>query len=411
MDLETDLAHIHELDALEALRPHWQDSLATLPKDLPSFLTPAEIRTSRQWGGISPEADEALERTAHRIATNPVLLRLAWHGYRLAFTHKDYNGFRNWPGLIHALGNDAGTFYLLLCLAAIPQIRATHRARGIPEQITRHTCQDLHIGAQRYHAISNGHLGIEPFLLSWHRLIASGDLHRLGRMQYLVRPFGGKLRAFRHRSSGRVLALSEPGISFDAEGQIAREPDHPTVRTSHLLETPAEITGTPISSHGFALPKETTLSYAEWDCVLRPGDPVLEMHIPEGEPMTLEACHTSMQQALDFFPAYYPDRPFVAFACASWILNTQLEHMLSPTSNLVAYQRELYLFPRPYSGKDGLYFIFYQNDIDPTTAPRNTSLKRAVLDHLAAGHPLRNGGMFFLKEDMKHFGTQFYRQK
>ena len=43
-----------------------------------------------------------------------------------------------------------------------------------------------------------------------------------------------------------------------------------------------------------------------WDCVLRPDDTTLGMHIPEGEPMTLERCRDSMDEALDFYPRYSP---------------------------------------------------------------------------------------------------------
>jgi hypothetical protein len=160
-----------------------------------------------------------------------------------------------------------------------------------------------------------------------------------------------------------------------------------------------------------AIRRERTLSLDDWNPVLSPGDPVLEMHIPEGEAITPDVCRSSMQQALDFFPKYEPDRPFVSFACYSWIFNTQLEEMLFPASNLVRYQRELYLFPTPSSGKDGLYFIFYKDDVDIQTAPRDTTLKRAFLDHLAAGIPLRNGGMFMLKDDFRRFGTQHYRSQ
>lgn len=81
-----------------------------------------------------------------------------------------------------------------------------------------------------------------------------------------------------------------------------------------------------------------------------------------------------------------------------------------PTSNMVLWQRELYLFPWSSNGKAGLFSIFGEDEIDPASAPRDTSLRRAVLDHLAAGRPLRNGAMFMLREDFQHFGTQHYRR-
>jgi hypothetical protein len=71
--------------------------------------------------------------------------------------------------------------------------------------------------------------------------------------------------------------------------------------------------------------------------------------------------------------------------------------------------RELYLFPVPSTADAGLWFIFFQNTFDPATAPRDTSLQRAVLDYLAAGNRWRVGGMFFLLDDLGEFGRQHYR--
>ncbi len=414
MELKTILTQLGEPDATDALRPHWEASEATFPGERPSFLTPAEFEVSREWSGFGPEIDPALEKTADRIAENPALLRLAWHGYWLLFKAPDYNQFRDWPTLKRALAESSGIFNLLLSLAAVPRLRAVHNARGVPEQVTRHTALDIRIGAHRYKSISGGRLGMERRLLFWHRLVSSGDLYRLGRMQYVLRPFRGQVRVYRSRSTNRVLALSEGGIRFNREGYVdgaGGVTDAENGWTSCLTETKTTVTGSPISPYGMAIRRERTLSLDDWNPVLSPGDPVLEMHIPEGEAITPDVCRSSMQQALDFFPKYEPDRPFVSFACYSWIFNTQLEEMLFPASNLVRYQRELYLFPTPSSGKDGLYFIFYKDDVDIQTAPRDTTLKRAFLDHLAAGIPLRNGGMFMLKDDFRRFGTQHYRSQ
>jgi hypothetical protein len=114
---------------------------------------------------------------------------------------------------------------------------------------------------------------------------------------------------------------------------------------------------------------------------------------------------------MEFFPRHFPERPFVGFACDSWILNPELTEICSATSNMVLWQRELYLFPVPSNGRAGLQFIFGREDVDPATAPRDTRLRRALLDQLAAGRPLRAGGMFCLAHEAAEFGTQPYRRR
>ena len=90
-------------------------------------------------------------------------------------------------------------------------------------------------------------------------------------------------------------------------------------------------------------------------------------------------------------------------------MNPECESFYSPSANFVRYQRELYLYPTPYAESGGVFFIFDADTVDPATAPRDTSIRRAMADHLAAGGILRNGGMFFFPDEMAAFGTQVYR--
>ena len=117
-----------------------------------------------------------------------------------------------------------------------------------------------------------------------------------------------------------------------------------------------------------------------------------------------------MARALEFFPRYFPERPFVGFACGSWILNPELDWIFAHDNNMVLWQKELYLFPIPSPQRTGLFFVFGTDNVDPATSPRDTSLRRALLDHVAQGGRLIAEGMFSLAEDSGEYGTQFYRR-
>ena len=90
-------------------------------------------------------------------------------------------------------------------------------------------------------------------------------------------------------------------------------------------------------------------------------------------------------------------------------MNPEFETFYSPTANFVLYQKEVYLYPRGWADGGGVSFIFDAPTMDPKTAPRDTSIRRAMADHVAAGGILRYGSMFFLKEDMAKYRTQCYR--
>jgi len=409
MDLADVLAELGADGAFDALAPHWAESEACFPDAAPAFLTPAQIRASRELAALPAELDALLLETARRVRERPALLHLAWHCFRLLFEHRDYAGghIAKWPSLERVLSDLSGVFYLLVALAVAPLTRAVHRELGVPEAITRGTLKDFGELTDLYRRENGGAWGVLLRILYWLRHYTAGELYGLGRMEYMVRPFRGGVQAFRHRESGETLALAEDGVWFDDEGHASVGAEAGGW-TSRLSIDEHAIVGFPVSPFGKALRREVRLDPAVWRRVLGPRDPVLEMHIPAGGGMTPERCADSMRQALEFFPRYFPDRSFVGFACASWILNPDMAELCSSPSNMVLWQRELYLLPCPSNGRAGLFSIFGQEEIDPATAPRDTSLRRGVLDRLAAARPLRAGGMFMLKEDFQHFGTQFY---
>ena len=147
----------------------------------------------------------------------------------------------------------------------------------------------------------------------------------------------------------------------------------------------------------------------EWVEVLAPGAPVLHLHIPVGRPLELEGCRRSLEEALRFFPACFPEVPFVAFSCTSWLLDAQLEVLLPPSSNLVRFLRQMYLLPMVGDGREAFEWVFDGVPTDLAQAPRDTTLRRALLDHLLAGGHLRGGSCFLLPEDLPRWGTDIYR--
>ncbi|MBI3945769.1 MAG: DUF5596 domain-containing protein [Armatimonadetes bacterium] len=390
--------------------------MASIPAGTPAFLSPATFLESRAFCEAPSEADPVLIEAARRVRENPALLHLAWHCQRLLFDYRDYDAseVRHWPDLAEALGDLSGVFYLLVALSAIPRMRAHDARQGIPEAVTRNGSRRVPETMRSFAERHAGRRGVRPGTLPWLRHHVWGDLYRPGRLEYMARPFRGRLRAFRHRVTGEVIALSEADVVFNAEGYVdsGALAEAPGERwTARLVEDERAVTGSPIAPTGRAIRREVTLSRAEWACVLARTDPVLDIHIPDGGGMTPERCRDSMNQAQRFFPRHFPERPFVAFSCISWIMNPQIAEFYTPTSNMVLLQNEGYLFPCPSNGKAGLGFIFGTEQVDPATAPRDTSLRRAMLDHLAAGKPLRSGGMFVLKEDLVHYGAQHYRRR
>ena len=76
---------------------------------------------------------------------------------------------------------------------------------------------------------------------------------------------------------------------------------------------------------------------------------------------------------------------------------------------MVRFQREFYLFPTHSSGRSGFDCICpLHNSADLTSLPRDTRLRRAIVDHLQAGGYLRSGGGLLFAEDLD-WGNQVYQ--
>lgn len=74
---------------------------------------------------------------------------------------------------------------------------------------------------------------------------------------------------------------------------------------------------------------------------LKKGDPVIEIHIPAGGPITPEECAASMAKAREFFPKYFPDFEYKCFTCHSWLLDSVLTELLPESSNILRF-REMF---------------------------------------------------------------------
>ncbi|MFF8957152.1 acyltransferase domain-containing protein [Streptomyces sp. NPDC014894] len=206
-------------------------------------------------------------------------------------------------------------------LAALPHVRAFHRERSVPADVSRRTLADL--GRQMaLHRAAHGAGGLPaPW---WLRLHFRGELYQLGRLQFQRSRLG------------------------DAPGAAVRSAGLP---------------------HG-------------------PGDPVLELHIPDFlGPLTPEACDRSLARAGAFFARSFPEEPYALAACDSWLLDSQLAGYLPAHSNIRSFQDRFRVLTdrTEIADKYPVQFVFGDPELPWDTLPRRTALERAVGDHLRAG--------------------------
>jgi hypothetical protein len=112
-----------------------------------------------------------------------------------------------------------------------------------------------------------------------------------------------------------------------------------------------------------------------------PRDAWLNVHVAEeGGPLAPAAVDASFARAREVFPEHREAR------IESWLLDPQLAQLLPPDSNIVRFQRRWEIVG------DGdvedariLELVFHTLDPDLDRLPRETSLQRALVDHLGSG--------------------------
>jgi len=135
--------------------------------------------------------------------------------------------------------------------------------------------------------------------------------------------------------------------------------------------------------------------------VPQPGDPVLEVHIPADGKLDHEQCRESYVTALDFFPACFPEILFDAFTCHSWLLDPDLSKILPETSNIVKFQSDFHIYSVTDDDRQMFERVFGKKPDCLDDAPRDNSLRRAILDHLQAGNRMHMGAGFILRGEVQ----------
>ena len=115
------------------------------------------------------------------------------------------------------------------------------------------------------------------------------------------------------------------------------------------------------------------------------GKQVLNVHIPEGEPLSHDACLASYEQAKVFFPKHFDFHPQV-FCCHSWLLAPQLKEILPPDSNILKFAADFTILSAEQDS-DAEWRIFGSK----RPHEQKTRLQQRAYAYLAAGNKIGCG--------------------
>ena len=385
------------------METNWAYSMSTFPvSGLPFFLMPEYLSGVSERLGLDKETRDKLIEIANRICSDRDSLYVVWHMHCLLFSsygNTEINA-SELPDFGNLWGNsNSYVFNLLMAVSGLNKAIEGNNKQGIPEDVTLHTLQDITLWC-RYFKNELDVTGIDRRILGWIHQLLHGRLFRLGRLQFAMGQFRGNVRAFKEKRSGQVIVFAADGVSFSALGQCSEIDGvcNSDLWKSSFTRRMDIITGNPITPSGYALRNKTSIKMSEWEEVLAPGDSVLDVHIPGDGKMRFEDCAESFDMATDFFRAFFPEKNFRAYYCHSWFLDPQLDGLLNDSSNIVQFQRSLYLYPISSGAQESIRRIFGIKGINNATP--ETELQRKVSSFIKQGGLLRGGGGFILAKDL-----------
>jgi len=350
----------------------------------------SESKVDAAWRemGFSAETGDAMRSAACEFRRQPALHRLLQHcQWELTEMRRIWPGWKAIP--------DCEMFYPLVYLSVWPNLRAMHENREIPPEITRATVADLELW-MRVHLAKTGRWGLGEF--SWFSLHFTGQIYALGRLQFEIRAWRNPFHIYRN-DKGDVVALASAKGSFRQDGQFA-DADGLTDKnawTADLRNEAGSMCGHPVSQDGAVQRDTITIDHTRWKAALCPEDPILSIHVPANGKLEDKACAQSISRALEFFPRYFPEHRFRAFECISWLMDGQLAKSLDSHSNIVQFQRRFRLLPMPGTSDWQTFERVFGGPVPSIdSAPRDTALRRAVLDHIKSGGKWRIGAGFIL---------------
>ncbi len=133
------------------------------------------------------------------------------------------------------------------------------------------------------------------------------------------------------------------------------------------------------------------------------GDKIINMHIPRGEKLDIEACRESLHIAKEFFAEYFPEFPNDKYMCHSWLLFPHNKNFMPEGSNILKFAKMFDIVKEKETPQQTYLWLYGVKLKNPDLMknkkktgnygfieklPQNTSLQKSTVEYI------KNGGTF-----------------
>ncbi len=289
-------------------------------------------------------------------------------------------------------------FHLFAAIPAIPECVSFFRDRNVPENIIETTMHEYDY-CFLMRLWNTGKISFDRGRLSWIKKMINHQIISIGRFKYeLPTTRVNGIKVYRNKR-GEVLVLAD-GLHIHKNGHVVGSigcEDEADSFFADISETETEIVGHVIID-GEVEREKKSFSKAEWELCLSKEDAVIPVHIPREGAFDTDTVEKSYASLREVMKNCFPDMPYKAIHCQSWMMSRDLRKVLKPTSNILAFQNKYIHYPCKSDGTWVFGFVFMGeggiSDIDNLS--EKTSLQRNVKALYQNGGAIYDDSGFFL---------------
>lgn len=269
---------------------------------------------------------------------------------------------------------------LYILIPQIPQSAAEYKGRGFTDAEMPKIMDNYKAGI-RITCQHTGRPGINPLYYGWLSLFTKCRLfYTPDGLQFEVKKLPPSALWLKSKKTGHILPLLLKGKVHASGAQLVGSAGYEDEEGAFDVSFSED----DVKFHGYAVVDNVvetaprSFSKADWDCIARPGDDCLGMHIPRKADISLgtvkEACAAARRIARE----RYPECNIGVIDCISWMLNPKLEEIMGSQSKLAGFMNCFVKYPNKDPGTAVFGFVFPKRYESYQTLPEDTSLRRKL---------------------------------
>jgi len=273
------------------------------------------------------------------------------------------------------------TDYLMLHIL-IPQIPISiqeYQRRGFSMEEIKESLRS-YAGSMYMVGVLTGRPGINKMYYGWLIHYAKVMIFKTHGLQFELKKFPPTAIWLRNRETKQVVPVMLLG-TFHASGiqrlgSVGYEDEAGAFQVSFTEDDENYIGHGTYNGKVSATPE--TFPKAQWECLARPGDGCLNVHIPRGADISEATFRTAWGSACQIMRERFPEHGGGNIFAYSWIFDPAVGELLGVDSKITKFQNLFARFPIRSNGRAVFNFVFPGYGDDFTKLPENTSLQRKI---------------------------------